>query len=444
MRRPVRSWPFLFTAVALLAGAIPFLAAQEPPRMLPPSITGSAAPMAPPVSPASGVQTQPATTSPSARFQNLQAFPPETVRAVYSVSAGANWLSRMNQASGRFLPGLDPTLRTPLAIDHELRQAFAARALAEAARFTGQEEFAARSTQAVLALLSRTKLDPADATRRVPDTPSKECNRVGFAAVLALAVYALPGPDAKLTAQAEELCLFLRSQVGTDGSIQTRDQPDDPAAKADADVMNVYPGLAIQALAASHRTKPDPGKQAALVKSITHYHGVFKTQPTAMLAATLLPGVADFCLQTKDATAAAAVAEMADYLCDCQYTRSDARSAAWVGGFRPGQATTEPGAESALCAAALVSAVRITRQVAPDQTRFHRYRQAAVDGLAFARRLQFSDENADHFEKGFRARFLTGGVHLSPTDGTLRIDASAHLVTAQLAFLQSGAEAAQE
>jgi hypothetical protein len=442
MRRPVRSWPILWTAVALTAGAIS-LAAQEPPRTLPPSITGAKPPTPPPVSPASGVQTQPTAASPAARFQNLQAFPPETVRAFYSASAGANWLSRMNQASGRFLPGLDPTLRTPLATDHDLRQAFAARALAEAARFTGQEEFAARSTQAVLALLSRTRPDPADPARRVPDAPSKECNRVGFAAVLVLAVYALPTPDAKLTAQAEELCAFLRSRVGPDGSIQTADQTSEPA-QADVDAVNVYPGLAIQALAASHRAKPDPGKQATLAKTVGHYRGVFKAQPTAMLAATLLPGVADFCLQTRDATAAAAVAEMADHLCGCQYTRSDARSAAWVGGFRSGPAAAEPGAEGALCAAALVSAVQITRQVAPDLARFQRYRQAAVDGLAFARRLQFSDGNADHFEKGFRARFLDGGVHLTPTDGTLRIDATAHLVAAQLAFLQSGAETTPE
>jgi hypothetical protein len=437
MRRPVRSWPTLLTAVVLTAGVMS-LAAQEPPRTLPPSITGAKPPTTPPVSPASGVQTQPAAASPAARFQNLQAFPPETVRAFYSTSAGANWLSRMNQANGRFLPGLDPALRAPLATDHDLRQAFAARALAEAARFTGQEEFAARATQAVLALLSRTRPDPTDPTRRVPDVPSKECNRVGFAAALALAVYALPAPDVKLTAQAEELCGFLRTQFGDDGSIQTIDPADN------ADAVNVYPGLAIQALAASHRAKPDSRKQADMVRVIARYRELFKAQPSAMMAATLLPGVADYCLQTKDATAAAVVVELADHLCGCQYTRSDARSAAWVSGFRSGSAAAEPGSDSALCAAALVSAVQVTRQVAPDLARFQRYRQAAVDGLAFARRLQFSDENADHFEKGFRARFLTGGVHLSPTDGTLRIDATAHLVTAQLAFLQSGAETAQE
>jgi hypothetical protein len=300
----------------------------------------------------------------------------------------------------------------------------------------------------VLALLSRTKLDSADPTRRVPVAPSQDCNRVGFAAVLAMAVYALPNTDAKLTTQAEEMCAFLRSRVGADGAVQTTDQPNDPAARSDPDTVNLYPGLTIQALAASQRARPDAGKLAVLAKAIGYYRGVFKAQPSALMAAALLPGVADFCLQTRDSTAAATVVELADYMCGCQYTRTDARSPAWVGGFRPGQQSTqsgtEPGVESARCAGALVSAVQVTRQIAPDQARFQRYRQSAVDGLAFARRLQFSDENADHFEKGFRARFLTGGVHLSLTDGTLRIDATAHLVTAQLAFLQSGAEVTQE
>jgi hypothetical protein len=387
-----------------------------------------------------------APAAPVARFQNLQAFPPETVQAVYAVWAGANWLSRMNQASGRFLPGLDPTLRTPLAADHELRQAVAALALAEAARFTGKDEFAARATQSVLALLSLTKPDPADAARRVPDVSPERGNRVGFAAVLALAIYALPSPDAKLLAQAEELCTFLRSRCGADGSVQAFDNPD--AAKADPDGANVYPGLVVRALAASNRARPDPGKRDALAKSVGYYRGTFQAQPTAMLAATLLPGFADFALQTKDKTAAAAVFELADWLCSCQYTRSDARSGAWVGGFRPSQLpahlTTEPTFETAACATALAAAIQVSRQVEPDLTRFRRYRQAAVDGLAFARRLQFSDEKTDHFEKGFRARFLTGGVHLSSSDGSLRIDATGHLVTAHLAFLQSGAEGQPE
>jgi hypothetical protein len=87
----------------------------------------------------------------------------------------------------------------------------------------------------------------------------------------------------------------------------------------------------------------------------------------------------------------------------------------------------------------MASAAKLTRHV-PDLARFGKYRQAAIDGLTFARSLQFTDENADHFEANYRSRFLTGGVHLTPADGTVRIDATAALVTGQLMFLESGAE----
>jgi hypothetical protein len=442
MRSPVRFWPASLVCITLA----PCLAAQSPdppPRPLPPSITG-VAPVTPPVNPVSGVQTQSSAATPVARFQNLQAFPPDTVQAVYSVWSGANWLSRMNQANGRFLPGLNPTLRVPVS-DDELRQAHAARALAEVARFTGKEEFAARSTQAVLALLTLTRPDPAEPTRRVPDVPPERCNRTAFAAVLVLAIYALPSPDAKLLAQAEELCAFLRTRCNGDGSIQTLDTPADDPTKVDPDAATVYPGLVIQALSASYRAKPDAGKRDAIARAIGHYRSAFKARPTAMLAATLIPGFVDFCLQSgNDSAVATAVYEMADWLCGCQYTRADARHGAWLGGFRPSQLpehlSAEPGAEGAICATALASAVKLTRHV-PDLSRFHRYRQATVAGLAFVRRLQFSDENADHFEKVFRTRFLVGGVHLTPSDGTVRLDAAAHLLIAQLTYLQSGAEA---
>ncbi len=429
-------------AAALLAVAITSLVRGQtpvpPPRPLPPSVTG-ANPAPAPVSPASGTTQLPpaAAAAPIARFQRLQSFPPETVQAVYAMRAGADWLSRMNQSNGRFLPGLNPTLRAPLEDDHDLRQAFAAYALADAARFTGDQQFAARATQAVLVLLSQTRPDPADAACRVPATPPERCDPVGFAAVAALAVYALPNADPKLLAQAEELCAFLRKHA-----------LDNPAPKADADALNLSPGLAVQALAASNRAKPDAAKRDVLAKAVGHYRGMFKSRPTPVLAAALIPGFVDFCLQSQgDKETAAAVYELADWLCGCQYSRTDARSGAWVGGFTrgqpPAQSLAEPGFESALCAGALADTTRLTRHV-PDLTRFRRYRQAAVEGLTFARMLQFSDENADHFERGFRTRFLVGGVHLTPTDGTARIDAAAYLVTAHLAFLQSGAEGQTE
>jgi hypothetical protein len=408
---------------------------------LPPSVTGATPPAAP-VLPASGVQAPPdAAQAPIARFQNLQQFPPETVQAVYSMRAGADWLWRMNQSNGRFFPGLNPAVRAPLDVDSDLRQAYATLALVEAARFTGDERFAARATQSVLALLTLTKPDPADPACRVPDAPSDRCNRVGFAALVALAAYQTGDP--KLAAEAERLCRFLGKQW-RNGAVHYTDGPEDPL-KVDPDGVTVYPGLAVQALAASHRAKPEPWKQDALAKAAAHYRAYFKAHPHPMLAATLIPGFTEFCLQAgKDPATAATVFELADWLGGCQYTLTDARNPTWVGGFRPTPATApqpdEPTHESAVCAAGLAAAAKLTRQTTGDLTRFQKYRQGVVDGLAFVRGLQFTDESADHFEKGFRARFLVGGVHLTPTDGTVRIDATAHLVSAELAYLQSGTE----
>src|SRR5439155_23092039 len=133
-----------------LAAAGSALGQPEPPRLLPQSVTGTQPPTPAAVSPASGITTAPA--APIARFANLQSFPPETIAAVYSVRSGADWLWRMNQPHGRFFPGLNPAVRRPLDEDTDARQALAAYALADAARFTGDERYAARAAQTVLSL----------------------------------------------------------------------------------------------------------------------------------------------------------------------------------------------------------------------------------------------------------------------------------------------------
>jgi hypothetical protein len=412
--------------------ALPHALGQAPPRPLPASITGASATPTPAVAPASGVTQSPAAVAaPMARFQNLQEFPPETVQSLFAMRAGAAWLSRMNQANGRFFPGLNPGVRMPLAGGRELRQALAALALAQAAQFTGEETFTAQATQAVLALMSLTR---TEGTARVPTVAAERCEPAGFAATVALAVYHLPKPDARRLAEADALCAFVRQRCGPDGAIQLD-------AKSNADERNLTPGLVVRALATSNRLKPDAGTRETLVRVMSHYRGVFKARPNALLAAALVPGAVDYCLHNNnDATAAATAFELADWLCGCQYSRVEPHSPGWIGGFRPSPSgDSEPGSESALYAEALACAAKLRRHV-PDLAQYRKYRQAAVDGLAFARGLQFSDGNTDHFEKGFRARFLTGAAHLSPTDGTVRIDATAYLILAHLAFLQSGAE----
>jgi hypothetical protein len=426
-------------AVGLTAGG------QSPPPMpLPPSVTKSGPPSSP-VSPASGLATQPG-QAPIARFQDLKAFPPETVQAVYSVRSGAEWLWRMNQANGRFFPGIDPTLRLPVEGDHDLRQAVAALALAEAARFTGEERYTARAVQAVLALLALTRPDPAQPGQRVPVAPSERCNRVAFAAVTILAIHALPSPEAQQKAEAEALAAFLLTRVRPDGSIQLADSPNEPAARADAGSLQAIPGLALQALVVSYQSKPEETKRATLARIVGHYREVFKAQPHPALAAALIPGLVELALMSgSDATLTTSVYEMADHLCRCQHTRSETRNPMWLGGFRSSPTATDeaPGIGSAECAAAISAAVKLTRRTA-DTTRFRTYRQAAIDGFAFVRGLQFTDETVDHFDRSFRTRFLVGGAHPSLTVGTVRIDATAALVSSQLRYLQSGAETRPE
>ena len=419
--------------LAATAAAVPLLTGQTPPAPLPPSVTGTPTPQ--PIQPASATTTVPP-AAPIARFQDLKSFPPETVAAVYSMRAGADWLWRMNQPNGRFFPGVIPALKIATPDDPDFRQACAALALARAAKFTGDERFATRAAQAVLVLLTLTKPDPQDATCRVPTAPSDKCNRVGFAAPVALAAYELP--DAKMHAEAECLCNFLRKQLRADGSVHYADADTDVPTKLDPDGVNVYPGLALEAIAVSHRAKPEAWKKDAVAKAAAYYRTWFQSSPTPAMAGTMLPAFAAGAGEAKDDPVKSAAFEMADWLCEKQYTPATAAHRGWIGGFSK-TGTGEPAWDSATCAGGLAAAVKLTR-AAGDVTRYATYRRATVDALTFARGLQFTDDSADHFEKGFRTKFLLGGVHLSPTDGTARIDATAAAVAANLAYLSSGGE----
>lgn len=399
---------------------------------------------------AGGFGQQPPTESasspkeaPLSRLEPLAAFPQPTQAAVRSVLLGASWLTRTNQPHGRFLYGYRPALRQPMPGDHDLMQARAALALAQAARFTGDDRQAAVASQAILALLAVTRTDPADPNCRVPVQSSRTCNRVGFAAVLAMGIYELPGADPKLLAEAERLGEFLHRQLRTDGSVHYTDGPDDIPTKTDPAGGNEYPGTALHALAVSHRAKPAAWKLEAVRKGLAHYRAWFKANPHPMLAATLTPAFTELHLQTKSSEAAAAVFEMNDWLAGLQYPAGDPRHPMWAGGFkgwangRP--AETEPGCECGAFLQSLACAYHLTR-LNPDLTRAARYRQSAADAVQFVTGLQYTEANTRHFENSFRASVLVGGFYLSPSDGNLRIDAAGWAVTGLLRFLSSGAE----
>ncbi len=410
---------------------LPPTVAPAPPALLPPSVIGR---------PAGSITPVAATKSaiPIERFEkNPRAFPPETVQCLQSTRTAAAWLARMNQADGRFLGGLNPGLARPLDGLNDLNQAYACWGVCRAAKFTGDDKLGACASQAVLSLLTLTK---ADADCRTPIAESTRCNRVALASVLVLCIHDLPSPDAKLLAEGEKLCAFLKKQLREDGSVHYTDGAE-AAIKTDPDGVNTHPGLCFQALLASDRAKPEQWKRDALIAGLKYYRAWFKAHPSPALAGSMLPAACEQYLRTKTAPVAEFACEMGDHLCACQYTAGESREARTVGGFRvPGQ--TEPTSNCAAFAEALACATAVAAQI-PDATRHGKYRTACVAALGFSRGLQFTEDSTAHFEKTFRAQFLLGGVCTSHSDGNIRADQTAMLALAQMRFLECGAEKAE-
>ncbi|MBP3956800.1 hypothetical protein J8F10_16120 [Gemmata sp. G18] len=428
-----------------------------PPSVVPPGAQGDPVPPAPP-KPFPGVPGAPsapmgtpsvsapvaAAEAPLSKFTHIETFPQNTQFAVRGSLMAAEWLAKMGQPHGRFLQGYLPALRQPMSGDHDLRQAQAALAMAQAAKFSGDQKHAAIASQAVLALLASTKVDANDPNSRAPVQMSFVCNRVGFAALVALAIVELPNPSDKLLDDAERLCAFLRTQLRADGSVHYADNPADDPTKFDPAGFNEYPGLALHALAASNRVRPADWKKDAVKKGVAYYHTAFRAKPHPALVATVTPAATELYLQTKSNEAATAVFEMNDWLCALQITGNDQRTPQWAGGFRTvadGRTTDAPpsATDTGRYIQSLACAYHLTR-VTGDLTHEEKYRPALTFAVQFLYGLQFLETNTRHFEDNFRAKMLMGAFHLSPTDGNLRIDASASAITGLLRFLSCGAE----
>ena len=454
MRRVLFASGILVLFVVVVVVAQPPIAPPLPPPVahpvFPPIAPGEPALPAPPkplpFAPVLGAAAAPVALAetPLSKFEPLSAYPPVTQFAVRASLMGSTWLAMMNQANGRFLYGYLPALRHPMSGDHDLKQAQAAVALAQAAKFSGDEKHAAVASQAVLALLASTKLDANDPTCRVPVQLSFVCNRVGFASLIALAIYELPNASDKLLDDAERLCTFLRTQCRIDGSVHYTDGPSDDPAKIDPSGVNEYPGAALHVLAMSNRVRPAEWKKDAVKKGVAHYQALFRAKPHPTLAVTLTPAATELYFQTKLTEAATAAFEMNDWLCAIQIGANDQRTPQWAGGFRAmadGRLTDAPpnASDTGRHVQSLACAYHLTR-VTGDLTREAKYRPALGDAVQFLYGLQFLETNTRHFEDNFRAKMLLGAFYLTPTDGNLRIDATACAVTGLLRFLSSGAE----
>jgi hypothetical protein len=420
------------------------------PPLVPPPAPGDFRPPAPPQplpvvgAPAVAMPPPANTQSPLSKFEPLTSYPVVTQFSVRGVLLGSAWMAKMHQPHGRFLHGYNPTLRQPINGEHDLLQSQSALAMAQAAKFSGDKQQAVIARQAILTLLSATKISPTDPNCRVPMQVSFLCNRVGFAAILALAIYELPNAEDKLIEEAERLCAFIRSQLRNDGSVDYTDSPNNTAPQTDTAGMNEFPGFALHALAVSNRVWPAEWKKDAVKHGVAYYLTAFRAKPHPMMVATLTPAACELYLQTKLNEAATAALEMNDWLCSLQIGTTDPRNPQWAGGFRTvvnGQTTNDPptAALTGLYVQSLACAYQLTR-LTGDITREAKYLPALQSAVNFLCGLQFLEVNTRHFENTFRANMLIGAFYISPTDGNLRTDAAACATTGLLRFLSCGAE----
>jgi hypothetical protein len=414
----------------------------DPPRTLPPELHPSTKTVVPAGAVSAATPAPGRKTAPFDRFRKYDELPELTRQIVFATKLGMEWLSRdgIHQPNGRFVPGLDPALGKATEDDHFLRQALGAFALARAAKLTGEEKYAVRAGQTILSLLAETPKDTANPAMRKPVQRGVICNRVGAAAILALAIYELPEAPADLVQCGEELCQFLRTSFKPDGSVQFAE----PGESADPDGANLYPGPALLAVAMSNRVAPADWKTAALARGLGFYRKQFQAGPHPAFASWMVPAFAEMYVQTREQGYADFVFEMTDWLRQLQYDSPERSRAAWRGGF-PAVAGgkvvhTAPTVETAYAALALADACRMIRHMdRPDAARYDQYRTTLTRALQFLTTLQYGEDSTMHFAAHFRPA-LVGAFHPSLSDGTLRVDHTAVAVAALSQYLIAGAD----
>jgi hypothetical protein len=374
-----------------------------------------------------------ATPAPTAR--DLAQLPPAQQPILLSANRGADWLFRMNGVKGHFVHGYLPALKRELEGDHFLRQAGAAFALARAARFFGEDRYTARAAQAVLALLEDTAPDPKDRSVRACVLPAAVVNRLGAAALLVLAINALPNPQADLLEKSEQLCNHIRRQARPDGSLAAG------AEAAGAEEADDHAGAALFALARSHRHRPADWKLAMVRKALAYYRPWWRGHKKPASVAWLSAACAEAFLQTRQREFVDFVFEMNDWACGLQYAQIDPQRQHWFGGFM-GYASdraveSPPDVGGAVYAEGLAAACRAARE-AGDPGRHARYTEALDRCWQFLSALQYTESNTLHFADWYRPRLL-GAFHASHDDGNLRLDYTQHAVCALLLYLEDAA-----
>jgi hypothetical protein len=389
----------------------------------------------PPVIPAVAIKQAPVVDTAG---HDLTKMTPLQRAALGGTKSGLAWLMRVNKPDGRFVPGFEPSLRTPLEADSYLDQTSAGWALAQGAAYFKDQRAGALAKQALLTLLVETTTDPKTHARFTM-APDALLNRLASGGMLALAIFTVPAPAADLVQQADQLVHHLRLQQQADGCFKLPGQD----AGVHAEITRHSTGWALEAIARSHAVRPEPWKMEAVRKGAAYYHAWWREHKNLPMIASHTAAYADAFVATKDKLLANAVFEMNDWLCELQYVARDPRRPHWVGGFQTwtdGKLTASaPDIRSAEVARSLAHAYRVAKQ-AGDASRAARYKAALEGAVQFLGTLQYTEANTQHFAEWYRQNLLLGGFFASHASGTLRLEATAQAVAALVPYLEHAVE----
>jgi hypothetical protein len=330
-----------------------------------------------------------------------------------------------------------PALQIALAGDHYLSQVGAAATLARVARFSGEQRYAARATQAIVTLLADTVQDERDPRLRYSGFPNASVNRLAAAGLLVLAIHELPDPAPDLLSKAEQLCNYIRKQQQADGSFDG-DESKEAGKTSEAEAACTYGGQALYGLIRSQQRQPAAWKIDLVRNALAYYKAWWRHDPKMAFVPWHSAAYAEAFLLTKERAFADFVFEMNDWIVRLQYQGfDDPKQVYWSGGFKSFASgkpvDTMPQASSASCAEGLVEACRVAR-AAGDLARHQAYTAALDRCLPFLTSLQYTEANTRHFADWYRPTLL-GGFHASHQDGDLRIDDTQHAVSAMIQYL---------
>jgi hypothetical protein len=437
----VIGWPVVVMAVVVVScgmdGAIGELAGQNQPAK------------------PSASETQPITAAEAERFGPMQ-------RTFYAAALrGSEWIARQQRADGSFPNGLEPALGCPLDEDNYLRQIQAALALAQAARLTGEDRWAARARQAVLVLLAGTVTDPQDAQCRFPRPPLVSTGRLSAAGLLLATIHQLPQPGDDLLESGEQLARWISRQQQADGTLHPLGLgsvlPLTAGIEEEQQPLHYGPGQALWGLMRSQTRCPQSWKIEMLRRARQPYVRLCQEQfaklglnpgGTPQVAASSTPAGSPILAvwhlaawseafrHCQERAFAEFVFEFADRLLPLQYT--DSTSPLFLGGFTESVAARlrqqPPDWRTGWYAWALVYAAN-TARLAGDQARFQRYTAAAESALQFVTTLQYTSVNTAHFAPEYQPRVL-GGFRRGLRDGVITLEAQQAAVSALWTYLE--------